>query len=143
MNSTAHRHVTSRSITAIAISALILNGALAGCTANKTESSPAPAEQAEKAEEQVPVPASFAWKTEEVLVSDPTVIDDVAIAYRRVGPQLEVIARNLKNGKQVWKDEALGASDARGISPSIETVEHDGKNYVAYTGTKTGAVGTL
>lgn len=119
------------------MAALILGHGLTGCTSPTAE--PAP----KVSEERGDVPAKIAWKSDEVLVSDVQVSGDVAIAYRRQGPQMEVIARNLKNGKQLWNDEALGASDFRGIAPDIKIVEHEGKNYVAYLGTKTGTYGQL
>ncbi|MGQ3384584.1 hypothetical protein [Glutamicibacter sp. TV12E] len=133
MNSNRNGRTHYASFAVIAAGALILALGLPGCTANKAESSP------KTPQEQVPVSATVAWESEEVLVSDVTVLGEVAIAYRRQGPQLEVIARNLNNGKQLWKDEALGAADARGIVPEIITAEYNGKTYAEYLGTKTGA----
>ena len=137
MNSNRNGRTHYASFAVIAAGALILGLGLPGCTPNKAESSP------KTPQEQVPVSATVAWKSEEVLVSDVKVLGEVAIAYRRQGPQMEVIARNLNNGKQLWKDEALGAADSRGIDPTIEIAKYKGRNYVAYTGTKTGAYGRL
>lgn len=137
MNSNRNGRTHYASFAVIAARALILGLGLPGCTANKAESSP------ETPQEQVPVSATVAWESEEVLVTDVKVLGEVAIAYRRQGPQMAVIARNLNNGKQLWKDEALGAADAQGIVPEIITAEYNGKTYVAYLGTKTGAYGQL
>lgn len=135
MNSNRNGRTHYASFAVIAAGALILGLGLPSCTANKAESSPkTPQEQ---------VSATVAWESDEVLVSDVKVLGEVAIAYRRQGPQMEVIARNLNNGEQLWKDEALGAADAQGIVPEIITAEYNGKTYVAYLGTKTGAYGQL
>lgn len=137
MSSNRNAHLHSVGVTVIVLAALILGHGLAGCTPTTAEPVPKVSEESED------VPAKIAWKSDEVLVSDVQVSGDVAIAYRRQGPQMEVIARNLKNGKQLWKDEALGAADFRGIAPDIKIVEHEGENYVAYLGTKTGTYGQL
>ena len=138
MNSNARDRRKFVSIAVIATCALVLGVGLSGCcTASQAE----PASKA--SENPTPVPATVEWKSKEVLVSDVELIGDVAIAYRHQGPQLEIIARNLKNGKQLWKDEALGAADALGVDLDIELVKHGGRHYAAYAGTKTGAYGWL
>lgn len=133
MNSNASDRRKSLSIAVITICVLVLGIGLSGCTASQAEPAPTASEKP------TPAPATVEWKSKEVLVSDVEVIGDVAIAYRRQGPQMEVIARNLKNGKQLWKDEALGAADSLGADLDIELVKHDGRHFVSYTGTKTGA----
>ncbi|UYQ76239.1 hypothetical protein OF385_09225 [Glutamicibacter sp. JL.03c] len=70
-------------------------------------------------------------------------IADDAIAYRRQAPQLEIIARNLKDGEELWKDEAPGVADGLGADLNIELVERDGRHFVAYKRTKSGAYGWL
>lgn len=138
MNSNARDRRKFVSIAVIATCVLVLGVGLSGCcTASQAE----PASKA--SENPTPVPATVEWKSKEVLVSDVELIGDVAIAYRHQGPQLEIIARNLKNGKQLWKDEALGAADALGVDLDIELVKHGGRHYAAYAGTKTGAYGWL
>jgi len=118
-------------------SALIFSLAVSGCTTSHGEST----EQTPHI--QAAVPATVAWKSKEVLVSDVYVEGNVAIAYRRQGPQLEIIARDLKTGKQIWKDEALGASDMRGVPPEVQILDHEDNLYIAYLGARTGGYGEL
>lgn len=97
MNSNARDRRKFVSIAVIATCALVLGVGLSSCTASQAE----PASKA--SENPTPVPATVEWKSKEVLVSDVELIGDVAIAYRHQGPQLEIIARNLKTANSSGK----------------------------------------
>ncbi|WP_309080621.1 PQQ-binding-like beta-propeller repeat protein [Zhihengliuella sp.] len=100
--------------------------AFAGC-------GPSEEERAAAAEQRrLEASAELVWESGDQLMSDLVWVDDVVLAYVADRGQMQLLAREVATGEELWREPALFGSRDGGRVPAVATVERDGETYAAY-----------
>lgn len=107
--------------------------ALSGCGPSEEEL----AAQAE--EDQLAASLEVAWESDDELISGVREAEGVALAYVRDGDLMQLLARDIDTGDELWRKPALYGNGESDRVPSVATAEHDGATYASlYTTSEDG-----
>lgn len=100
--------------------------ALSGCGPSEEEL----AAQAE--EDQLAAPLEVAWESNDELISYVEETEDVALAYVAGDGMMELLARDIESGEELWRKPALFGNENERAGAGLPLVEHDGTQYTSY-----------
>lgn len=114
-----------RAVTTTAVGAAALL-ALSGCGPSEEEL----AAQAE--EDQLAASLEVAWESDDELISGVQEAGGVALAYVRDGELMQVVARDIDTGEELWRKPALYGNRSNNEVPTVPVVERDDAWYASF-----------
>lgn len=119
-----HRRMRRAMTTTAAGAAALL--VLSGCGPSEEELTV----QAE--EDQLAAPLEVAWESDDELISGVREAGGVALAYVRDGDLMQVVARDVDTGEELWREPALYGNRSNGTTPTVPVVERDDTWYASF-----------